>query len=332
MEAVEPRAPHGDRVAGPGQRRREKQRVADVLRGADRAPRAPDDADRACRNQDQADALLEGESFFQDHGGEDRHHQRHHAGKQRAGMGCGSKQQTCIHQQDHRRPAAGHDGGDAEPAKAVKRQSFFQRIRQQQQAGDSEADGRDIPRRQARAHAEPRHDDKAGPDAHRSEAIEGAAHVVGCRRFRHAVDLKREHPDSMGLFSLNPTRVRTERTDIAMNSAGSAFAGTNGMRVRVDLGQTCSTPPVAVRHPIPDGELPFTSLAPVSRRNTASIFAGSRGGEFGNEGRPCRREGGGAMPWPAMMLGIGAHARLSHSFLRPQQRSRAGALAPWRSN
>jgi hypothetical protein len=183
------RAPHGDRVAGPGQRRCEKQRVADVLRGADRAPRAPDDADRARRNQDKADAFLEGESFFQDHGGEYRHHQRHYAGKQRAGMGGGSKKQTRIHQQDHRRPAAGHDGGHAEPAEAVKRESFFQRIRQQQQAGDGEADGRDIPRRQARAHAEPRHNDKAGPDAHSREAVDGAAGVVGCRRLRHAVDL-----------------------------------------------------------------------------------------------------------------------------------------------
>jgi hypothetical protein len=163
--------------------------MTDVLRGPDLAPRAPDDADRARRNQDKADAFLEGESFFQDHGGEDRDHQRHHAGKQRAGMGGGSKKQTRIHQQDHRRPTAGHDGRRAEPAEAVKRQSFFQRIRQQQQAGDGEADGRDIPWRQARAHAEPRHDDEAGPDADRSEAVEGAARVVRCRRLRHAVDL-----------------------------------------------------------------------------------------------------------------------------------------------
>jgi hypothetical protein len=153
------------------------------------APRAPDDADCARRNQGQADALLEGESFFQDHGGEYRHHQRHYTGKQRAGMGGGSKQQAGVHQQDHRRAAAGHDGGDAKPAEAVKRQSFFQRIRQQQQAGDGKADGRDIPWRQARAHAEPRHDDKAGPDADRSEAVKGTARVVGCRRLRHAVDL-----------------------------------------------------------------------------------------------------------------------------------------------
>ena len=57
---------------------------------------------------------MEGESFFQDHGGEYRHHQRHYTGKQRAGMGGGSKQQAGVHQQDHRRAAAGHDGGDVE--------------------------------------------------------------------------------------------------------------------------------------------------------------------------------------------------------------------------
>jgi multidrug transporter EmrE-like cation transporter len=32
------------------------------------------------------------------------------------------------------------------------------------------------------------------------------------------------------------------------------LCGDERVRVRVDLGQACSTPPVAVRHPIPDGE------------------------------------------------------------------------------
>jgi hypothetical protein len=93
------------------------------------APRAPDDADCARRNQGQADALLEGESFFQDHGGEYRHHQRHHAGKQRAGMGGGRKQQTGIHQQDHRRPAAGPDAHSREAVDGAARVVGCRRLR-----------------------------------------------------------------------------------------------------------------------------------------------------------------------------------------------------------
>jgi hypothetical protein len=40
-----------------------------------------------------------------------------------------------------------------------------------------------------------------------------------------------------------------------MNSAGSALRGRTDESSRVDLGQTCSTPPAAARHPIPDGEI-----------------------------------------------------------------------------
>ena len=81
METIEPRAPHGDRVAGPGQSSREKQDVAYILYGADGATRAPDDANSAHHNEDEANPLLGCERLSQYGGSQDRHHQRHHAGK-----------------------------------------------------------------------------------------------------------------------------------------------------------------------------------------------------------------------------------------------------------
>jgi hypothetical protein len=45
---------------------------------------------------------------------------------------------------------------------------------------------------------------------------------------------------------------------------------------------------VAARHPIPDGGIAIHFACRCQGRNMASIYAGSRGGEFGNEGRTRR--------------------------------------------
>ena len=93
----------------------------------------------------------------------------------------------------------------------------------------------------------------------------------------------------MGLFPLIPTGARTERVRHRDEFRLVRFCGDERVKVVGSISVKLALPRrwrCATR--FLTGELPFTLPAPVSRRNTASIFAGSRGGEFGNEGRPRR--------------------------------------------
>ena len=58
--------------------------MADILRGADAAARAPRDADDTGDNEGEPDTLLSGKPLLQDDCRKQRDHQRHHSGKQRA--------------------------------------------------------------------------------------------------------------------------------------------------------------------------------------------------------------------------------------------------------
>ena len=116
MEAVEPGAAHRDSVTGPNEPGGQEKRVANVLRRANGASRDANDANGAEHNQGKPHCLLWRESLLEDRRRQERHHQGHHTGTERAPMSSWSEQQAGIDQQNHGCSAAKDNRTNADPA------------------------------------------------------------------------------------------------------------------------------------------------------------------------------------------------------------------------
>jgi hypothetical protein len=177
MQSIKAGLPHRDRIKRPRKPCTEKEAVPGMLQRSQLSAGAPRDDKDTGQDEREPNLLAGREYLVQERCCEQRHHQRHHTRKKRAGMCCGSKQQARVGEK-HRRCPAEHDSRQSDPAESVDCEAVPGYVGQQQNAGDAEAQSRDIPGCEAGPKPQARHNDPPRPDAHGGETAERPLEVL----------------------------------------------------------------------------------------------------------------------------------------------------------
>jgi hypothetical protein len=133
--------------------------------------------------------FLKRERLLEEERGKNSGHQWHYAGKERSGMCRRREEEARIRQQDGG-CSADDQCGDAQQAQAIECQPRAYQQWGQQQPGDGEPNGGDIPCRQAGSKTEAADNDVCGPNADCSKATQRTVRIHGggefaCRRLVH---------------------------------------------------------------------------------------------------------------------------------------------------